>query len=219
MHDAICTMKRRSYVISRFQAISLVWAFLFACNSHVEENPHQEIQHKQEILTVLHSQRLTEDTLQQMIYQSMDEKDEVATMLYLKELGKRKRENSKFSAAIAQHQNALNIAIHLKDTLEIAQIYNNLGTNFRRIGGYAEALDYHYSALHIAEEYSRGDTDDGLKNIIGVAKSFFSAAKIRADFLTCNSAYFVTFALIKKRNVNKSIHFLGQPNTPSTLMA
>lgn len=115
---------------------------------------------------MLHERRLTEDTLQQMIQQSIADKDDVATMLYMKELGKRMRENSKFSGAIAQHQNALSMAIHLKDTFEIAQIYNNLGTNFRRIGGLAEALDYHYSALHIAEEYSRADTDDGRKNVV-----------------------------------------------------
>ena len=85
-------------------------------------------------------------------------------ILIYEELGKQARKQSRFSDAIENHRRGLDIASQLKDTVEIVQALNNLGTNFRRIGALDEASDYHYKALKIAETFSGVSTAIGTKN-------------------------------------------------------
>lgn len=77
------------------------------------------------------------------------------------ELGKLYREKSDFVAAVEQHRIALELAIELKDTVEIIQTYNQLGADFRRIGSLSDAAEVHYQALNMAELYSKKDTEEG----------------------------------------------------------
>lgn len=86
-------------------------------------------------------------------------------MLCYKQLGLYLRENARFSEAINNHQEGLNVALRLKDTVEIVQALNNLGTDFRRIGAQGEASDYHFQALAYAEAYSQANVPGtGMKN-------------------------------------------------------
>lgn len=80
------------------------------------------------------------------------------------ELGNRYRAQSDFSRAIEYHQQSLDAAIQLNDTISIAQAYNNIGTNLRRIGGLPEASDYHYRALQISERFHDTHNGDNQKN-------------------------------------------------------
>ena len=76
-----------------------------------------------------------------------------------KELGRRYREAAKFNEATICHRQALELAEQLCDTIEIIQICNQIGTNFRRIGIMDEA-----SALALCEQYHDKSSYVALKN-------------------------------------------------------
>lgn len=85
-------------------------------------------------------------------------------MLTQKELGKRYRETARFNEAINIHQSGLQLATQLADTLEMIQAFNNIGTNFRRMGILDEASTYHYKALMLCEQYSDRQSYTAKKN-------------------------------------------------------
>ena len=70
------------------------------------------------------------------------------------ELGKRLRNESRFYDAIDVHKKGLVAAEKLRDTLQIVQALNNIGTNYRRLGILDEASSWHYSALSYCDQYS-----------------------------------------------------------------
>ena len=70
------------------------------------------------------------------------------------ELGKRLRNESRFYDAIDVHKKGLAAAEKLRDTLQIVQALNNIGTNYRRLGILDEASSWHYSALSYCDQYS-----------------------------------------------------------------
>lgn len=88
--------------------------------------------------------------------------DPVSIEITCRILGKYMREAAKFSEALRLHNQGLDAAKKIHDTLEITRAYNNLGTDFRRIGSYADATANHNLALQYANEYSglkRGEYD------------------------------------------------------------
>lgn len=111
-------------------------------------------QYKQEYLKQLQKISRNEDSLKIMLKKRIEENNETGIMLSYRILGKNQRENAKFSDAITSHQSALEFALKLKDTLEIVQILNDLGTNFRRIGAMSEAATYNYEALQYINNFS-----------------------------------------------------------------
>lgn len=104
------------------------------------------------------------DSLLILLSQGEKNKDDKILVAVCKVMGQRMRDNSNFSQAVIYHQNGLNAAIRLKDTVSITRLLNQLGTDFRRIGAFPEASDYHFRALHLAETYSDGDNFTGKKN-------------------------------------------------------
>lgn len=104
------------------------------------------------------------DSLLILLSQSEKKRDDGTLAVVCKVMGQRMRDNANFSQAIIYHQNGLNAAIRLKDTLRITQMFNQLGTDFRRVGAFPEASDYHFRALHMAETYSKKDDFRGKKN-------------------------------------------------------
>lgn len=107
---------------------------------------------------------LPTDSIRILLEQSTVYQDNVAISVLCKELGKRMRESSDFSNAIAYHQQGLVAAYRIKDTIGITEALNNLGTDFRRIGAFPEASGYHYQALQMAEDYSGKNEYTGRKN-------------------------------------------------------
>lgn len=81
-----------------------------------------------------------------------------------KALGKRYRDAAKFNEATICHRQALELAEQLCDTIEIIQICNQIGTNFRRIGIMDEASTFHYKALTLCEQYYDKTSYAALKN-------------------------------------------------------
>lgn len=109
---------------------------------------------KKEYLEILDGISKKEDSLKIMLQKQIAAEDDVGMMLSYKYLGKNQRENAKFSEAIESHQEYLELALKIKDTVEIIQAFNDLGTDFRRIGATSEASNYHYEALRYADAFS-----------------------------------------------------------------
>ena len=143
--------------------ILIVMIALLCCCTTPNKQTEEKTEYRKELSEKLYKVR-NEDTLQVLLQQFIKEKDDVGKMLCYKQIGSSQRVNSRFSDAINSHQQGLDLALQLKDTFEIVQAMNNLGTNFRRIGAQGEASDYHYQALHYAEAWSGVDTPAGMKN-------------------------------------------------------
>ncbi len=104
------------------------------------------------------------DSLLILLSESEKKRDDRVLAIVCKVIGQRLRDHSNFSQAIIYHQNGLNAALRAKDTITIAQLLNQLGTDFRRLGAFPEASDYHFRALRLSETYSRRDDYAGRKN-------------------------------------------------------
>lgn len=144
--------------------VLLIIGFFCDC-SDAQKQLQQAEANRKEISAVLYRNRYSEDSLKLLLKQYIDEENDFAVMLVYKQLGVFMRENSRFTEAINNHQEELALAMKLNDTIEIVQAYNNLGTDFRRIGSHGEASDYHYQALDYAEAYSQAHVPGvGMKN-------------------------------------------------------
>lgn len=151
-------------VTQKLIILFVVITILSHCTSP-ERQMEEEKEYRKELSAKLYSIR-NEDSLQMVLQQFIEEENDVGMMFSYKQLGARQRVNSRFSDAISNHRQGLEIALKLHDTIEIVQAMNNLGTNFRRIGAHNEASQYHYQALHYAEAWSGLHTPDGTKNRI-----------------------------------------------------
>lgn len=58
----------------------------------------------------------------------------------------------------------LRLAMQRKDTSEVIQALNNIGTNFRRLGIMDEASNYHYRALSLCERLGDKESYKARKN-------------------------------------------------------
>lgn len=91
------------------------------------------------------------DSLQSCLRYFERTANELGVILAYKELGVRYREAARFNEAIGCHREGLRLAMQRKDTSEVIQALNNIGTNFRRLGIMDEASNYHYRALSLCE--------------------------------------------------------------------
>jgi two-component system, sensor histidine kinase ChiS len=85
-------------------------------------------------------------------------------MICSKELGRLYRESSNFQEAISSHEKALELSLLIRDTTQVIQMLNQLGTDYRRIGICDKAADYHYDALNMCEKYSDTTSFQSKKN-------------------------------------------------------
>ncbi|MDY5570377.1 MAG: response regulator [Candidatus Cryptobacteroides sp.] len=81
-------------------------------------------------------------------------------MVAARELGKKLRNASQFYEAIDVHKRGLVAAEKLRDTVQIVQALNNIGTNYRRLAILDEASSYHYQALTYCDQYSGSRNPD-----------------------------------------------------------
>lgn len=106
------------------------------------------------------------DTLFLELTTAQVEGNDLKILLIGETLGNRLRSSSKFQEAIDAHRLGLSAAYRIKDTIEIAQALNNLGTDYRRLGGLDEASKFHYEALSISELYNHGDSLANASNVM-----------------------------------------------------
>ena len=103
------------------------------------------------------------DSLAAMARTFHDSGDKVGEMLALKYQGSKLRGLSRFNEAIVVHRQGLDIATHLADTIEMALAYNNIGTDYRRMGELSSANGYHFEALRLCDTYSDQESNEAIK--------------------------------------------------------
>lgn len=156
----------------------LLAALLYGCNGG--DNGSQSQVDYQRTDSILKNMRSV-DTLRMFVntfHASHDDRGEVIAM---RELGKRLREESKFSEAIEIHKNGLKLAESIKDTNNIIHILNQLGTSYRRIGIMDEAASYHYKALSYSDTYGNPDDKKTIKNRVTSLNGIGNAMKVMGN--------------------------------------
>ena len=78
------------------------------------------------------------------------EGNRLGSVVALRELGRRLRNESRFEEALGSHSKGLRQAEALGDTLEWVQALNNIGTDYRRMGVLDVAQEYHYRGLKLS---------------------------------------------------------------------
>lgn len=94
------------------------------------------------------------DSLSKAMDSYVFERNTYGEMVAARELGKKLRNVSRFHDAIDVHKKSLAAAEKLRDTIQIVQALNNIGTNYRRLGVLDEASSFHYKALTYCNQYS-----------------------------------------------------------------
>ena len=164
----------------------LLAALLYGCNGGDNGSKSQvDYQRTDSILKNMRSV----DTLQMFVntfHASHDDRGEVIAM---RELGKRLREESKFSEAIEIHKNGLKLAESIKDTNNIIHILNQLGTSYRRVGIMDEAASYHYKALSYSDTYGNPDDKKTIKNRVTSLNGIGNAMKVMGNDAAADSIF------------------------------
>ena len=164
----------------------LLAALLYGCNGGNNSSKSQtDYRHTDSILKNMRSV----DTLRMFVntfHASHDDRGEVIAM---RELGKRLREESKFSEAIEIHKNGLKLAESIKDTNNIIHILNQLGTSYRRIGIMDEAASYHYKALSYSDVYGDPESKKTLKNRVTSLNGIGNAMKVMGNDAAADSIF------------------------------
>lgn len=129
----------------------IVWlcTLCTACNTHPIAPEHSRKKKADIESTIAGINK--EDSLTAFIAYHEKKRDRPALIVAYKVLGKRLRENARFSEALNAHRKGLEHALNDCDTNEIIQAYNNIGTDFRRMGGMSEAANHHYRALSYSQ--------------------------------------------------------------------
>lgn len=135
---------------------------LFHCTPP-EKQMSEDAEYREELSAMLYTVT-DEDSLLLALQQFIEEGNDLGKIICYKQLGIHQRTSARFNDAISSHQQGLQLAVKLKDTLEIVQALNNLGTNFRRIGAHIEASQYHYKAIDYVETWSGFNTSTGAKS-------------------------------------------------------
>ena len=123
--------------VQKFVIFFFLITILPHCTSP-EKQKEEDAGYRKEISAKIYTIR-DEDSLLSVLQQFIEERNDLGKMICYRQLGSSQRANARFADAINSHQEGLEIALKLKDTVEIAQALNNIGTNFRRIGAHNEA--------------------------------------------------------------------------------
>ena len=164
----------------------LLAALLYGCNGGNNGLKSQtDYRHTDSILKNMRSV----DTLRMFVNTFHASHDDCGEVIAMRELGKRLREESKFSEAIEIHKNGLKLAESIKDTNNIIHILNQLGTSYRRIGIMDEAASYHYKALSYSDVYGDPESKKTLKNRVTSLNGIGNAMKVMGNDAAADSIF------------------------------
>ena len=164
----------------------LLAALLYGCNGGNNGLKSQtDYRHTDSILKNMRSV----DTLRMFVNTFHASRDTRGEVMAMRELGKRLREESKFSEAIETHKNGLKLAESIKDTNNIIHILNQLGTSYRRIGIMDEAASYHYKALSYSDVYGDPESKKTLKNRVTSLNGIGNAMKVMGNDAAADSIF------------------------------
>ena len=164
----------------------LLAALLYGCNGGNNGSKSQTDYRRTD--SILKNMRSV-DTLRMFVNTFHASRDDRGEVIAMRELGKRLREESKFSEAIEIHKNGLKLAESIKDTNNIIHILNQLGTSYRRIGIMDEAASYHYKALSYSDVYGDPESKKTLKNRVTSLNGIGNAMKVMGNDAAADSIF------------------------------
>ena len=164
----------------------LLAALLYGCNGGNNNSKSQTDYRRTD--SILKNMRSV-DTLRMFVNTFHASRDDRGEVIAMRELGKRLREESKFSEAIEIHKNGLKLAESIKDTNNIIHILNQLGTSYRRIGIMDEAALYHYKALSYSDVYGDPESKKTLKNRVTSLNGIGNAMKVMGNDAAADSIF------------------------------
>ncbi len=121
--------------------------------------------------------------------QELQEAQTDSLMRHYREQGRKLREDSRFTEAIEAHKKELEFAIKKRDTIAIIQAYNNIGTNFRRMGILDEASTNHYRALEYCNRYGVRPDSVSRKNRVITLNGLGNVCLTLKDYDTADSVF------------------------------
>ena len=140
--------------ISLYQALLFVLLVtLHVSCQHQHQDPAYTQLKKERVDSIVYANH-TIDSLEQVLNRFIAEENKAGVMVAQRELSRLYRRDARFDEAIDRGMDGLETARELRDTMEIIQALNNIGTSFRRVGALDEAASYHYEALQYGELYS-----------------------------------------------------------------
>ena len=141
----------------------LLLLLVFTGCRHKTETTYYSEAERQALDSIVHSIHGIDSML--ILAKSYEQSGNVlGQIVTLRQLGKEYRANSQFPKAIDCLQRGLQLAILAHDTLEMIQAYNNIGTNYRRLGSLEEAANFHHHALMLVTEMSDQTSEKALGN-------------------------------------------------------
>ena len=149
-----------------FISIIICSFFLFATCDFKPESLHKDNSEELLLLDSILKISRNIDSLSILAENYIRENNKIAAIMILRRMGKLSRDSNDFIKSIEHLNRALSLAEDIDDNIEIALCLNQLGTNYRRVGDYEYASNYHYRALNYCEQYKGKDTDLALKNKI-----------------------------------------------------
>ena len=191
---------------SRFTASFVVVALciilqLFSCNTKQDIDDVSLEKSRADSIVGLHKSSI--DSLISLREYYHKTGNDVVEMVALKYLGQAYREDNKFIQAVEAHNAELKIATELCDTPAMIQALNNIGTNHRRMGILDDASKFHYSALHLCEEYSEKESYSSKKNRVISLNGIGNISLRIGDNTTADSVF--RKALAGERELNSAL--------------
>ncbi len=89
----------------------------------------------------------TESSLNALIDTFYRQENTLGRIIAIREQGRRYRNESKFNLAVKSHSKSLALAESIGDSVQCVINYNNIGTDYRRMGILDVASEFHYKAL------------------------------------------------------------------------
>ena len=127
------------------------------------------------------------DSLAALVKQSREQNDALTEMLALKYQGELLCRQARFVEAMDVHQQALEVASRLADTIEMVNAFNNLGVESRRVGDLSIAHGYHYKALKLCDTYSDKESDQALRARVNTLSGIGRIQLDLCDYVTADS--------------------------------
>ena len=141
---------------------------IIGCNVKPNSTPaYTDEQRLQLDTTTNHTKNI--DSLIQSVNTHRTSGDLEREMAALAALGHGYQTASQYADAVKTHELQLHLAEMLDDTLMKTSALNDIGVNYRRLGLYYDALDYHLRALETCQSYAEEDMNEKMLKCKAIA--------------------------------------------------
>jgi two-component system sensor histidine kinase ChiS len=201
MYCYIYTELRKFHLDRPILSIFILLAIFLSSCQHRQHRLYTDMEEKQVDSIVSACQDL--NSLQLILKRYTKEDNKLGMAVAYRELGKYYRENSRFTESIDFLRKGISYAQEIRDTLEIIQGLNNLGTSFRRMGILDEASTYHYQALSYCELYSDKQSKKAKKARVVSLNGIGNVNLTLNNYVVADSIFRV--ALVGEHELNSSL--------------